>query len=59
MKINRQGQAKVLTEQELHNLFTVGLLTPAIACCLAFVFILVAVLGKPVHWPGMMSPPMP
>jgi integrase/recombinase XerD len=28
MKINRQGQAKVLTEQELHNLFTIGLLTP-------------------------------
>jgi len=28
MKINRQGQAKVLTEQELHNLFTLGLLTP-------------------------------
>ncbi|WLT40541.1 tyrosine-type recombinase/integrase (plasmid) [Synechocystis sp. B12] len=28
MKISRQGQAKVLTEQELHNLFTVGLLTP-------------------------------
>jgi integrase/recombinase XerD len=28
MKINRQGQAKVLTEQELHDLFTIGLLTP-------------------------------
>ena len=28
MKINRQGQAKVLTEPELHDLFTVGLLTP-------------------------------
>jgi integrase/recombinase XerD len=27
MKINRQGQAKVLTEQELYNLFTIGLLT--------------------------------
>ena len=28
MKINRQGQAKVLTEQELRELFAVGLLTP-------------------------------
>jgi hypothetical protein len=37
MKIERHGQAKILTQQEIELLFNKGLLSVAIAPCLEFV----------------------
>ncbi|WLT40470.1 hypothetical protein NON20_25430 (plasmid) [Synechocystis sp. B12] len=59
MKINRQGQAKVLTEQELHDLFTIGLLTPRDRLLFGICLYTGCRIGEPVLWLGLMSPLMP